>query len=464
MKRKRAFAIPLCLCVAGVVLFLGASTAQLCAGDLQVASHEYYQERARQVADFALESGVGHNVSANGSYLFNSTSQTHRDDVGRLTIFDNTLGGHSQEPGCPVKVPDGFQYWVAQGEARSGGTVLASVRLGAMVQLGQPEGSAGAQVRYLSVDTHAPPDAPDPAVTYIAVDNTGAAVPDKIICSTPTISGTLPSPTPPEQYAPMTFHKVKSFGGVLRLPLGADYDTVVSAALSGDPTGKLNSSPTGGMFNIPNYSPPTPVAVYGTVDALSGNTDLPPGEYAEVRLNSNASVTLRGAYHIHKLVLAGSPDAPPGALVGAETGACDVYLDKIVNPNALTLGVYNMQTTADAFRLNIKPPPPGPGEKVKLAVQASASRKVGSISLVAPKHVVDVTGLNDRMIRGSFCCELLSLHFKPGADAQSVPYFVYDTTADRSRNSSGRTGGFRAVGDPPSSENQPMILSKNPLP
>ena len=55
MNKRRGYAIPLSLCVAGVTLFLGLSAAQMSAGDLGVSSHHYYQERARQMADYGLE-------------------------------------------------------------------------------------------------------------------------------------------------------------------------------------------------------------------------------------------------------------------------------------------------------------------------------------------------------------------------------------------------------------------------
>ena len=74
MRVKRGFAIPVSLCVAGVVLFLGGSIAQLSSGDLQLSNHEYYQERARQVADFGLESGIANLLATNKSYTYQGTS------------------------------------------------------------------------------------------------------------------------------------------------------------------------------------------------------------------------------------------------------------------------------------------------------------------------------------------------------------------------------------------------------
>jgi len=132
--KKRGYALPLSLCVAGVTLMLGLSAAQMTNGDLGLANHQYYQERARQAADFGLEYCVSHQVSSGSVIAVPSQSGAHPNDNVTVTMFS-----HGQA-GSPVEIPEGFEYWVAEGRSaeRAGASSLASARIGALVRYGLP--------------------------------------------------------------------------------------------------------------------------------------------------------------------------------------------------------------------------------------------------------------------------------------------------------------------------------------
>lgn len=461
MKSKRAFAIPVSLCVAGVVLFLGASVSQLCAGDLQVATHEYYKERALQIADFTLEKGIADFRNGPATYSFNGTTAANGDDRGNLTVYDNRTGTLPVDSGCPVKVPVGFQYWVASGEARHGSKLLATARLGAMVQWGQPLGSAGAQIRYLAVK----PQSFNLRTLFEAVDSSQQVLDDKVICATEARDGTLPAVHEPELVKPVSFHQVLDMHGKVRIPTGVDSNEVVQADLL--PNQSLNIDSSGGFFNVPPYSPPTPSRVLGAAEATSSPTLLEPGEYGDVNLAGGTTFRLHGVYHFKNLnLLAGSGDYP--RLENDATGATELFIDKVNAQPGMKLKLDNPQSTASAFKINLKP---APADTPSLDIEVNAAKDLngnfGGIWLIAPKRTVNVSTQSSSVIRGSFTCTALGLNFGTNAN----PAFVYDTTVDTSRrnqtsdtlndtNGDTRTDGVEELTDTENSRLEPMIIEK----
>jgi len=463
MRVQRGFAIPLSLCVAGVVLFLGGSIAQLSAGDLQLSNHEYYQERARQVADFGLESGIAHQIAATTVYTYQGVSGCNSGDSAKVQIYDNTLGDLSPSSGCPVSVPKGFQYWVSTGLAKNDARVFATVKVGALVRWGMPLGSAGAQIHYLNSDSS------NGKVTYMAVGEDNLELPDKILCATEARNGALPVPNPTALVKPVTFHEVESFKGTMRIPQGADLAEVVQATLK-NPGDTMPFDATGGFFNIPDYSPPTPKHVYSGFEAPMGLTELPPGEYDTVKLPANADLMLKGVYHFKHLILTPTAPGAVGHLAVGEEGPAQVFIDEVVNPGQLRLGLRNFQTHAAAFRLNLKPTALG-DHALELQVSAHSGGQ-GGVVVVAPKQDLKVIASSERLIRGSFCCETLSLAFDHiYGNSDSQPTFIYDTSADTTRgDSGGNSGDYRSDGISQPAElgvvgnqSQPMIVSKNEL-
>ncbi|MFN8613736.1 MAG: hypothetical protein U0931_39745 [Vulcanimicrobiota bacterium] len=457
MKSKRAFAIPFSLCVAAVVLFLGGSVAQLCAGDLQSATHEYYRERALQVADYGLEMGVAKFQETTQVYYLGSLNSALRDDRVKVVIYDNSTGGLPADSDCPVKVPQGFQYWLATGEARNGSRLMATARLGALVQWGQPLGSAGAQVRYFSVT----PESFNQRASFIAVNSSQDVIKNKVICSTEAQDGSLPPVRPPELVKPVSFHLVSQLGGKVKIPTGADGTQIVQADML--PGETVDIDPTGGFFNIPAYTPPTPSKVFNLGTGTTTPSLLDPGEYDTINLAQGTGLKLHGVYHFKNLnLLPGANDYP--LLENDTTGQTEVFIDSINVPanSGLKLKLNNPQDTARSFRLNFKPGPPN-SPALDLEVNAQqGTYNSGGIWVVAPKRKLHVFASGRALIRGSFTCEALGLKFGPNGPGK----FVYDTTADSSRikgdDSPTRNGGDE-IFRPPFDGPHPMILSKTPL-
>jgi hypothetical protein len=455
MKKQRGFVLPVSLCVAGVVLFLGASTAQMSAGDLQVSNHLYYKERARQVADFALETAQAQNADTNGNYSFDGITGCNGHDIGRVEVFDNRTGTLGSASGCPVQVPVGYQYWIATGEARNdAGHVLGTVRIGALVRFGLPIGAAGAQVRFLSSDSGAE------SVAFSAVDQDNMPLNDRILCATEARTGELPFPNPSDLIKPVTLRHVDSFSGKVRIPQGTSEDDLVQVFA---PT-TLTVDSAGGLFNVPNYSPPLTNNAFSSFTAPGGVSDLPPGTYEELVLPRNANLNLHGSYHFKTLRL-DSAGSGTGILGVGSEGAANVYVDRIVSPPLLELGLRNAQTRSGAFRLNLKPADSTSSPlTVQLAVQASGE---GGVSLVAPKHRVRVVAQGNRLLRGSFNCEALTLSFSAPSNLAGQPAFVYDASLDTTRRSDGQYNLRTTLPNPPSTAyeavDQPMIMNKTDL-
>ncbi len=449
MKRERGFVLPVSLCVAGVVLFLGASIAQMGAGDLKVSNHLFYQERARQVADFALEYAQAYSVDSSNTYEFNGLSHCNAQDRARVVVYDNRQGTLPVGSGCPVQVPVGYQYWVATGEARNeSGHVLGSLRIGALVRFGLPVGAAGAQVHYLSAGSMTDP------VSYCAVDQDNMPLTDRVLCATEATTDEIPVFNPSALIKPVTLRAVESFDGKVRIPQGTSQSDLIQ--VNAPTTVAVDSA--GGLFNIPNYSPPLASNVFTSHTAPAGSSALTPGFYEELVLPRNATLNLNGSYHFKKLRLDSSGSGTGTLSVGA-TGAASVFVDRIESPPTLELGLRNAQTRSNAFRLHVKPAD-ATSDDLTLQVAAQASGE-GGLGLIAPKHRVRVEAGSSRIIRGSFACDSLALSFNSPSNLATNATFVYDASLDTTRN----TAGQRSGGDPPPYEavDQPMIMSKQDL-
>lgn len=426
MNKRRGYAIPLSLCVAGVTLFLGLSAAQMSAGDLGVSSHQYYQERARQMADYGLERCVVQDIASGTVLNLQSVSGAHPGDSVRVTVF-----GPGQV-GSPVTVPTGCEYWVAEGKAAQGSRTLASARVGAMVRFGRPVGSAGAQIRYMAV--HAENDDP---VTFKVIDRvTNQEVEDEVVCSTEATE--LPTSGPPMPFlvTPVTLRKVHDFKGKVRIPKAAN-DSIVSYEIAPDKLVPITQD--GGPLNVPEYSPPGGLAYFSSV-TVSDASDLPPGRYGLLKLMPSAVAQLNGVYHIEKLEVV-EGDTSPRMLVKADESA-KVFVNSI-QQDQRPLEIQNRQHTAGDFRLTFRqeatpvPPVSDPEPPVLLKMIEG-----GEAAVVAPGRTLRLISDDHRRIQGAFSSEVLRVHFPAGNGP--APQFVYDisgTTARRPKGPSSIDGG-----------------------
>jgi hypothetical protein len=509
LKHRHGYAIPLALCVASVTLLMGIAATQLTAGDLQNATQQYYQERARQVADYGLERCIVYGLPVNaasfnngeellaglsggnigssqpvrsGSCLLQSSSRTHSEDRVTVTIYDNTDGNLDEAAsGCPVAVvPTGFQYWVAEGQARENGQVRGSARIGALVGNGDPMGAAGAQVQYLVNHASA-------ATKFTAVDrSTGTVEAGEVMFAT---NSTL---LRDGATAPLSLNSVDEIQGKVRIPVGKPDSWVDSKEPL--PPGTINKQ--GGRFNVPDYAPPalqhySPRAV-GSAAGL-GST-LPPGRYGRWELGANTEMQLSGAYHVVELVLDGS-DSAQAALLHS-IGPTRLFVDKITINHGGSLALRNGGSSAREFQLYFQPQQSRQNLKLQMD-GGSAPTPPGhetSVLVVAPGYNLKVNSDANNQITGSFCCEELDLFF----ENSGVPKFVYDISANLSRrraqdsgdgsgiaggsttgnaaNPDGSTGGHTG-GDEPEiddgdntrsatknpDQTEPFILSKQPL-
>jgi len=428
VKKQRGYAIPLSLCVAGVTLFLGLSAAQMTAGDLNVANHLYHQERARQMADYGLERCVVQPVASGTELKWQSLSKAHPYDSVRVTVFGPST------PGCPVVVPAGYEYWVSEGSVGTGSRTLATAKIGALVRYGQPAGTAGAQIRYMTV--HAEDD--DRVLFKVLDSTTGQEVPNETICSTE--AREMPTATPPVApllTTPVTLSMVSEFRGKVKIPQGAS-NSIVSYDI---PAGKnVAITQDGGPLNVPQYSPPsglTPISELTVDDAR----DLSPGEYGILRLTPRARVTLNGTYHIGKLILTGGNDSEASRLTAGTTRASKFFVDQI-EQNSAQLEIQNQRHKAGDFRITFQ----------KVAPQTAAPLVVkmvegGEAAIIAQGRAVKLTTDDHRGVQGSFSCEVLTVHYPEGS---VTPEFVYDisaTTARRPRGISNNAGGIGANDD-----------------
>lgn len=488
-RSSSGYAIPLSLCVGCVALLLGIAATQLAAGDLGSASHLYYQERARQAADFALENyvagGTGNagsgeltvtsngpqpvdiqgganqsqGVALNGSPVtqlaavgFPSLSNTHPQDRAALTIYDNTAGNLPADSGCPVAVPAGFQYWVAHGEARENGRTVGTATVGALVRVGQPVGSAGAQVRFLTNRTSF-------LTEYGAEDQDGNPALMEMVCAT---NATQRNDVTNEE--PLSLAHAVAFDGLARIPASAP-DSFVDTS-PGSATVNLDRS--AGPFNIPDYSPPALLQTYSGHIATNDPAQpaLAEGAYARWELDSNTLIRLDGTYHVQELVIRGSDSK----LVALDHTRLFVDHVTVTDPHDY-LGLQNDTGTAAGLQVHFKPSQQI--QSLKLQMELTSGGLSSTALVIAPNFALDVMGDSLMTIKGSFACETLNLDYHGSGSAR----FIYDVSANANRQSSDNDGGNHSQEhmhtggtdeDPAPAEGgvnalQPMILSKQDL-
>lgn len=427
MKKQRGYAIPLSLCVAGVTLFLGLSAAQMTAGDLQVSNHLYHQERARQMADYGLERCVVQPVASGTQLKWQSLSQTHPDDSVKVTVFGPNT------PGCPVVVPPGYEYWVSEGSAGVGSRTLATAKVGALVRYGQPAGTAGAQVRFLTV--HAQDD--DRVVFKVLDGTTSQEVPNETICSTEArqMPGSIP-PSVPLLTTPVTLGKVSDFRGKVKIPQGAP-TSIVSYDVEGGT--RVAISQDGGPLNVPQYSPPSGLTPISEL-TIDDSRTLSPGEYGILRLTPRAKVTLNGTYHIGKLILTGnSNDSEAARLTAGSTRSSRFFVDEI-EQNSAQLEIQNQRHKAGDFRITFQKVAPDTTDPLLIKMVEG-----GEAAIVAQGRALKLTSDDRRRVQGSFSCDILSVHYPEGS---VTPEFVYDISASTARRAPSNGSGPIGNTDP----------------
>ena len=418
LRHNRGYAVPLSLVVAGVTLIMGMTVAQMSAGDLQLANQQYHQERARQMAELALDS-FSYNQAASGAsdgvVPLTNLVQAHPDDDAQIQIFDNRLGNLPADSGCPVAVPAGYEYWVSTGRARTQNKVLAEVRMGSLVKSGLPFGSSGAQVHHLEGKM---------VGSYEAIDgSTGLAVNNAAICSTNT---TDPADLPGPGFLNITNvlsvdGASTNFAGKAKVPLGAPV-----AISDGLPASALDN--TGGAYAVPNYAPPL-VTPIGDL-TVSGDTPLPEGGYNQLVLQAGAAARLNGTYHIKQLIVSSN-----ASLRVESPSQAKVYVDNITQTDpAGRLSIRSNAGSAKSFKVNFKPVKPSDNPS-PLLLQAANE---GHFMLLAPGRKVLLESDATRIIRGSFCCEQLKLQYPSDSPSNR---FVYDTSTGNPTSSSGNTSG-----------------------
>lgn len=419
--RPQGYAIPLSLCVAGVTLMLGLSAAQMTAGDLALSNRQYYQERARQVAEYGLHRRLVNpppaitdtTTYALGEGLAANQAADLTQDSASVRCYDNSLGNLPSDSGCPVEVPVGFQYWVSEGTCSHNGQKLGSVRLGAIVRNGVPAGAAGAQIRRLKVVSSA-------NVSYSSLDAvTGTHSNDENICSTPSLSQDALG-------HPLTFGTtIGSFAGRIQVAPAAS-DNVHDQGSTGP---RLERN--GGQFNIPEYTSPLNGA-YTPSRQLTTDTSLPPGRYGVLEIAGAGQVDLNGDYYFERLVLRSGTRLR----VAAEHTA-RVHVDTWVEQGGpQVVGLTNFNSSARNFRILVKPQPEPPaGMAVPAGIHVRAENG-GRFSLQAPGACINVTTDPTGVVRGSIACDTLELDYGNAGPARS---FVYDVSASLARST--RVGG-----------------------
>ena len=426
--KKRGYALPLSLCVAGVTLMLGLSAAQMTNGDLAMANHQYYQERARQAADFGLEYCVTHPVQPGVAIPVPSLSGAHPFDSVTVQSFRHG------DAGCPVEVPQGFEYWVAEGRAseRSGGTALTSARVGALVRFGLSAGTSGAQVRSLFFRSSVP-------VNLQAYDGVQRipVLGQSILSSEYTGSGA--SFLFPGQSETIQLGEIGASGGNVRIPTGADKALVKYTNNLGF---ELPILQDGGPINVPTYTPPTGLAAMGVKQVASGFIgSLPSGHYDSLEIPASADVSLNGTYQFDELKLAPGVSLGQGGILRVSTGqSAKVFIDKI-DLGMGSLGLTNENTSAQNFRLTLKasrPPsgaPPAPIVNFKLP-------DGGGVAVVADGHHLRLVSGPSREIRGAFSANAIECKFLDPSGPFPLPaVFAYDVSASTARKAASLDGG-----------------------
>ncbi len=421
--KKRGYALPLSLCVAGVTLMLGLSAAQMTNGDLGVANHEYYQERARQAADFGLEYCVSHTVAPGTVLTVPSQSGAHPFDSVTVQMYNHG------EAGSPMDVPEGFEYWVAEGRAseRSGGVSLGSARVGALVRYGLSAGTSGALVRSFYVDS------PDP-VNFVAMDGltNQTVLGESIAASEYNGTGSFFSFGRPSSGPAIDLGQVGAFGGKFRLPSGVNQNVVHFTSST-----PVAIAQDGGPVNVPTFTPPAGLpALGGLALTNSFNGTLPSGHYQWLEVPADATVSLRGTYQFDELRLApGVSTGQGGTLRVAAPYSAKVFVSDLQLGQG-SLGLSNENGSAQNFRFTLKPVR-GTANPPNLNFKLPGG---GGVALVADGHPVTLQADASREIRGAFSAAALQVKFpSAGVPFAHNPTFIYDVSASTARRA--RTGG-----------------------
>lgn len=414
MRKRKGYAIPLTLLVAGVTLTMGMAGANLSSGDLHLANHQYHQERARQLAEIGLEKLTYTLNPMTGDYP--GLVSDHPDDQVHVEVFDNRNGSLPADSGCPVVCPAGCMFWLATAQARSGQRVLAEARMGSLVRAGSSPGSSGAQVRFLQATS---------GIRYRSVDNTGAPISGLDIAAT---NVTDPTEAPGDSFlslaravslqnpdASLLDGKVKHAPGLAF----TDITDVTDAALISD---------TGGQFALPAYAPPLLSHLNGSQDIASSQA-LASGRYDTLTLRAGSQVDLNGAYHIRKLVIGSG-----GARLFVPSGnQAQLFIDEI--QFGADFLEYQNDNPSKHLRIELAP--------VAAYLHTLKLRAVhsGKALVTAPGYNLWVTADADKTVQGSLLAQQVKLDLPSGGD------FVYDrSTETRSRTSAVTTYGMIPVG------------------
>ncbi len=431
--KKRGYALPLSLCVAGVTLMLGLSAAQMTNRDMSLANHQYYQERARQAADFGLEYCVSHQVKPGTVLQVPSQSKTHPFDSVAVVMYSHGVAG------SPIQVPKGFEYWVAEGRARqhANASPLASVRVGALVRYGLAAGSSGAQVRSLFVNSPRPVD-------FQVMDGLARRpVLGESVCASEYDGAGSYLPFPGQTDA-IQLGAVGAFGGSFRVPRGVDQSVVRFTSTLGNP---IPVAQDGGPINIPTFTPPAGLPDLGTRHLPNNFSGLlPAGRYLWLEIPADANVGLKGTYQFDRLTLSSGVSAGQGGtLKVARFDSARVFVSGI-DLGSGSLGLTNDNPSAQSFRFTLKAVRPR-ADGVSPPLLNFKLPAGGGVALVADGHRVSLASDASRQIRGAFSTNALELKFP--AAAQGLvrnPVFVYDVSASTARRAS-RSGPLGSGND-----------------
>lgn len=427
--KKRGYALPLSLCVAGVTLMLGFSAASMTHGDLNTANHQYYQERARQAADFGLEYCVSHNVASGSRIPMSSMSNVHPHDSAVVTAYQHNT------PGSPVQVPEGYEYWVAQGFASEGSSsqTLASARIGALVRYGFPTGTAGAQIRSLAAAGNTDP------IDFVVRDGvSNQPVLNEALIASDYDGSNQPLPFPGDQGYILDLGRVNSFQGNFRLPRNTDQSVIHQTGSTSIPV-----SQDGGPANVATFAPPAGLP-YSSGESLDNSYDetLSSGHYGSITLAPGAKVHLNGTYHIETLRLTDSTASGQGGLLQVDSGkSARLFVDKLVLGQG-SLGLQNRNGAAQNFRFTLQSIKPGSSEPVLNFKLPNG----GGVAIVAAGHRIALEAdSTSREIRGAFSATALNLKYPPASLGVNLnPIFVYDISATTAR----RSGSDTSTADP----------------
>lgn len=481
--KRRGYAIPLCILVAAVALMLAVSALALSQQDVNLAQATIWNERALQVAHYGLECGVARGGFAKDDSRDNVYQATYSwrvadsltEDEVEVTAYDNSAATPlAADSGCPVSVPRGYLYWVAEGKAVDSGTTRSKRRVGALLQMGIPLGSGGAQVSYLNRrnSTDSAPSTQD--WSFQITDPDGNLATDQVLFATDQLTA-----------GSLALGKSGSVEGKIRIPTGASDDTATSV------NQQLQIVRDGGAFNVSPYNPP-PLAEQGDRTVNSVGETVPPGNYANLTLHEAAQLQ-SGTYHIGLLHLKNDDHSE---LRGPSDGSVvKLLVDDVIGEDPATggrLALFSHTTAAKAFKLTLGPvaggsagddvlsggPPSGNsggGSQNQGAVMEGSSFELrtngGPVQVVAPgRRIKALAGALSNAVQGSFMCKQLTLM---DSNSTQPARFLGDTSANSARRDDSNSGSMnfqrtgnkggphlRAAGTAPFGT-EPFILSRS---